>query len=65
VVFIRSDEEKFLGADFKDFLVEKGISFEPSAPDSPKQNGHFERKGGILVMKARVMRIDAGLLNHL
>jgi hypothetical protein len=65
VVFIRSDEEKFLGADFKDFLVEKGISFEPFAPDSLKQNGHFERKGGILAMKARVMRIDAGLLNHL
>jgi hypothetical protein len=65
VMFIRSDEEKFLEADFKDFLVEKRISFEPFASDSSKQNDHFERKDEILVIKARVMRIDADLFNYL
>jgi peptidase E len=64
-MFIRSDEKKSLGTDFKNFLVEKRISFEPFASDSSEQNDHFERKGEILTMKARAMRINAGLLNHL
>jgi hypothetical protein len=64
-MFIRSDGEKSLGTDFKNFLVDKRISFEPFVPDSSEQNDHFERKDEILAMKARVMRIDADLLNHL
>ena len=61
VVFIRSDGEKSLGDEFHKLLINKGITFEPSTPDTPAQNGHSERKGGILAMKARALRIEAGL----
>ena len=61
VVFIRPDGECSLGNEFKDLLIEKDITYESSTPDTPEQNGHSERKGGILAMKARAMRIDAGL----
>ena len=61
VVFIRSDRERSLGNNFNDLLVEKGITHESSTPYTPEQNGHSERKGGILAMKARALRIDAGL----
>ena len=60
VVFFRSDGERSLGNDFNDLLIDKGITYESSTPDTPEQNGHSERKGGILAMKARTMRIDAG-----
>ena len=61
IAFFRSDGEKALGIEFGDLIAEKGITFEPSAPDTPAQNGHSERKGGVLAMKARAMRIEAGL----
>lgn len=65
IVFLRSDGERSLGNEFNDLLVETGITHESSAPDSPEQNGHSERKEGILTMKARVLRIDAELPNSL
>jgi hypothetical protein len=65
VVFIRSDEKKSLKSDFRNFLIEKKISFESFASNSSKQNDHSERKKEILAMKTRVMRIDARLLMHI
>ena len=65
VIFIRSNEEKSLENDFVRFIHSKEISFESSTSDSSKQNDHFERKRGILIMKTRAMRIDAGLPMHL
>ena len=61
VVFFRSDGERTLGTDFLNQLKAKGITIEPSAPDTPDQNGHSERKGGVIAMKARALRIEAGL----
>ena len=61
VVFFRTDGEKSLRGDFRELLIEKRITYEPSAPHSPEQNGHSERKGGILTLKARAMRMDANL----
>ena len=61
VVFIRTDGEKALDNAFKDRLSAKGITFEASAPYTPEQNGHAERKGGILAAKARTMRIAANI----
>ena len=61
VVFIRSDGEKSLGTSFRDLIDELGITFEPSAPATSAQNGHSERKGGLLSVKARALRIEAGL----
>ena len=61
VVFFRSDGEKSLGNDFHEYIAQKSITYESSAPDTPAQNGHSERKRDILAMKARAIRIDAGL----
>lgn len=61
VVFVRTDGERSLGNEWNTFMASKGITLEPSAPNTPAQNGHSERMGGILTMKARAMRIQAGL----
>ena len=61
VVFFRSDGERALGIEFEKFISEKGITYEASAPDTPEQNGHSERKGRILTTKARSMRIQGRL----
>lgn len=39
VVFFRSDGEKSLGIEFSDFISRKGITYEPSAPNTPAQSG--------------------------
>lgn len=65
VVFFCSDGEKALGTEFTKFIAGKGITYESSAPDTPAQNGHSERKGSILAMRARAMRISAGLPEYL
>lgn len=61
VVFVRSDGERALGTEWDTYTAAKGITYEPSAVDTPAQNGHSERMGGILLMKSRAMRIQAGL----
>lgn len=65
VAFIRSDGEQSLGNEFDALITELGITFEPSSPGTPEQNGHSERKGGILAVKARAMRLEANLLVYL
>lgn len=40
VVFFRSGGEKSLGIEHKEFIAIKDITYEPSAPDTPAQNGH-------------------------
>lgn len=45
--------------------MEKSITYESSAPDTPAQNSHSERKREILAMKARAMHIEAGLPTYL
>ena len=39
----------------------KGITFEPSAPRTQSQNGAAERSGGVIMEKARAMRIGANI----
>ena len=57
VSYIRTDGEKALNNSFKAELAAKGVTFEPSSPDTQAQNGYSERKGGILTTKARIMRL--------
>jgi hypothetical protein len=47
------------------WLRSKGISFEPSAPNTQSQNGIAERSGGVITTKARAMRIAANLPHDL
>lgn len=61
IVFFRTNRERTLSRDFQDFLGSQGITLETSAPYTPAQNGHAERLGGVLLTKARAMRIRANL----
>lgn len=47
------------------WLRSQGISFEPSAPNTQAQNGIAERSGGVVLEKARAMRISARLPHDL
>ena len=65
VVFFRTDGEKSLRKEFDDMISELGITYEPSAPYTPEQNEHSERKDGLIAMKARALRIHANLPSYL
>jgi len=47
------------------WMRSQGISFEPSAPNTQAQNGIAEHSGGVIVEKARAMRISANLPHDL
>ncbi|EXU94611.1 integrase core domain protein, partial [Metarhizium robertsii] len=49
----------------RSWLESLSILIEPSAKYTPAQNGGAERSGGVLEIKARAMRIGAGLPNYL
>ena len=57
VFYIRTNGKKALINSFKAVLVAKGITFEPSLPNTQAQNGYSERKGEILTTKTRTMRL--------
>ena len=47
------------------WLRAQGISFEPSVPNTQAQNGIAERSGGVILEKARAMRLSANLPHDL
>ncbi len=61
VRFIRMDDERTLGFEYREFMKLRGIATKRSAPYTPSQNGKTERSGGVLVIRARAMRIGANL----
>ena len=65
ITFLRTDGEKSLGQAFENLLTEHGIQSERTAPYTPAQNGKSERSGGVIIQKARCMRIGANLPHHL
>jgi hypothetical protein len=65
VKFIRIDDEQTLATAYNEFTARHGITTERAAPYSKQQNGGAERSGGVLVTKARTMRIAAGLPTNL
>ena len=61
-----TDGEKVLEQrSFGDWLREEGFIFETSAPYTQAQNGSAERAGGVIMRKARAMRIEAKLPENL
>lgn len=65
VIYIRSDNEGSFSNEFIAEIEAMGITFEFTAPDTPAQNGHSERKGKMLVIKGRTMRLGADLPHYL
>ncbi|KAK1914132.1 hypothetical protein P3342_007378 [Pyrenophora teres f. teres] len=64
--YIRSDGEKGLGNEWKELIAAKeGITFTPSPPDTPDQNGLAERSGGVIMATARKLRIQSRLPHKL
>jgi hypothetical protein len=61
VQFFRTDGERSLGNKFDSLIATKGIITERSAPATPAQNGAAERSGGVIVTKARCLRIASSL----
>jgi transposase InsO family protein len=61
---IRSDNELGRKKTLQ-WLRSQGITFEPSAPNTQAQNGIAERSGGVIVEKARAMRLGANLPHDL
>lgn len=59
--YIQSDGEKGLGKKWKDFIAMRGITFNPSPPDTPSQNGPAERSGGVIMITSRKLRIQSKL----
>jgi hypothetical protein len=57
----RTDGETSLGSRFKELTAARGITTERSAPATPVQNGAAERSGGVIVLRARCLRIAAQL----
>jgi hypothetical protein len=58
---LRTDGESSLGSAFHSWISVEGIDLEVSAPYTQAQNGATERSGGVLLSKARTMRIEAQL----
>ena len=65
MVFLRSNRESSLGQAFQDLITELGITWEPTAVDTLAQNGYSERKGGVLLIRARALGIKAKLPDYL
>lgn len=61
---IRSDNEMKRKKTVQ-WLRTQGITLEPSAPNTQAQNGAAERSGGVIIEKARAMRIGANLPHDL
>ena len=59
VHFCRLDGESSFGHNFRDFMTQRGIIPERTAPDTSEQNGGLERSRGIFVIKARSFIIGA------
>jgi transposase InsO family protein len=59
--YFRTDGERTLSGKFNNLIASLGITTERSAPATPAQNGAAERSRGVIVVKARCLRITANL----
>jgi len=65
VKILRLDGEKSLDKRFIEWANRKGIKIERSASYTPEQNGAAERSGGVIIARARLLRIDSQLPKYL
>lgn len=61
MIFLRSDDEKFLGKKFDEMIAALGITHESFASYISQQNEHSKRLNEILMMKTRALRIESFL----
>lgn len=63
--YIQSDGESGLAQKWQDLIAMRGITFNPSPPNTPDQNGLAERSGGVIMNIARKLRIQSRLPHRL
>lgn len=56
---------EFVASEVQTFLMEKGIKFECTVPNTPQQNGISERKNRTLVEAVRTILLSKDLPHHL
>ena len=65
VRILRLDGETSLIQECNNLAIEQGIICSTSAARTPEQNGAAERSGGLIIMKARAMGLEASLPTNL
>jgi hypothetical protein len=65
IAVVTSDVEPSLGNKWQEFSKEEGITWDPSAPYVKEQNGGSERSGQMIIYRARILYILAGLPKEL
>ncbi len=65
VQVLRSDGDPGLGGTFYQWIKDNGYTFESSAPYTHEQNSAAEYFRGVIIRRARAMRIYANLPKNL
>ncbi|PON14067.1 hypothetical protein C2W62_31025, partial [Candidatus Entotheonella serta] len=65
ICIIHRDNDRALQAEYLAWIKVKGIDDEPTAPDTPAQNGPAERSGGVVGSQSRTMQVGANLPDEL
>jgi hypothetical protein len=60
-----TDGERSLGTAFDQWIASTGITIKTSAPYTPTQNRTAERSGGVIINRARALRLHSNLLSNL
>ncbi|CRG92922.1 hypothetical protein PISL3812_10003 [Talaromyces islandicus] len=61
VVRVYCDGEQALGDNWLEFCKKEVIQFFQTPPDTPEQNPHAERSGGVITVRSRALIVDAQL----
>ncbi|KAJ6437664.1 Cut9 interacting protein Scn1 [Purpureocillium lavendulum] len=65
ICIIHRDNDRALQSEYLDWIKSRGIEDEPTAPDTPAQNGPAERSGGVVGSQSRTMQVGANLPDEL
>jgi hypothetical protein len=60
-----TDGERSLGKVFEQWAASKGITIKTSAPYTQAQNGSAERSGGVIINRARALKLHSNLPSNL
>jgi hypothetical protein len=63
--YIQSDGESGLRQKWQELIGSRGITHNPSPPETPDQNGLAERSGGVIMLIARKLRMQSKLPHKL
>ena len=65
IKILHSDREPALGNQYYEWAEDEGLEIEQTAAYTPEQNGPIERAGGVIVSRARALRLDSKLPSDL